>query len=60
MNSYNDNRIGGVMASVPVSSVVDRGFEPRSGQTKDYLIWYLLLLCIIRKKEQKLDGSESG
>ena len=32
------NRIGGVMDSVLVSSVVDRGFEPRSGQTKDYAI----------------------
>jgi hypothetical protein len=29
------NRIGGVMVSVLVSSAVDRGFEPRSGQTKD-------------------------
>jgi hypothetical protein len=29
------NRIGGVMVSVLVSSVVDCGFEPRSGQTKD-------------------------
>jgi len=27
-----------VMASVPTSSVVDRGFEPQSGQTKDYKI----------------------
>jgi hypothetical protein len=26
------------MVSVLVSSVVDRGFEPRSGQTKDYEI----------------------
>ena len=32
------NRIGGVMISVLASSVVDRGFEPRSGQTKDYEI----------------------
>ena len=32
------NRIGGVMVSVLASSVVDRGFEPRSGQTKDYQI----------------------
>jgi hypothetical protein len=32
------NRIGGVMVSVLVSSAVDRGFEPRSGQTKDYKI----------------------
>jgi hypothetical protein len=32
------NRIGGVMVSVFSSSAVDRGFEPRSGQAKDYKI----------------------
>ena len=32
------NRIGGVMVSMLASSAVDRGFEPRSGQTKDYEI----------------------
>ena len=32
------NRIGGVMVSVLASSAVDRGFEPRSIQTKDYKI----------------------
>ena len=32
------NRIGGVMVSVVASSVVDRGFEPQSGQTKGYKI----------------------
>ena len=32
------NRIGGVMIRVLASSAVDRGFEPRSGQTKDYKI----------------------
>ena len=32
------NRIDGVMVSVLASSVVDRGFEPQSGQTKDYKI----------------------
>ena len=32
------NRIGDVMVIVLVSSAVDRGFEPRSGQTKDYKI----------------------
>ena len=32
------NRIGGVMVSVLASSAVDRGFEHRSGQTKDYKI----------------------
>jgi len=31
-----ENRVGGVMFSVLASSPVDRGFEPRSGQTKDY------------------------
>ena len=30
------NCIGGVMVSILTSSVVDRGFEPRPGQTKDY------------------------
>jgi hypothetical protein len=30
------NRIGGVMVSVLASSAVDRWFEPRSDQTKDY------------------------
>jgi hypothetical protein len=32
------NRIGGVMVSVSSSSAVYRGFEFRSGQTKDYTI----------------------
>jgi hypothetical protein len=32
------NRIGGVIVSVLAQSAVDRGFEPRSGQTKDYII----------------------
>jgi hypothetical protein len=31
-------RIGGVMVSVLASRAVDRGFEPLSGQTKDYNI----------------------
>jgi hypothetical protein len=34
--SINRNRIGGVMVSVLASSVVDRGFEPGSGQIKNY------------------------
>ena len=29
------HHIGGVMVSVLASGAVDRGFEPRSGQTKD-------------------------
>jgi hypothetical protein len=32
------NRIGGIMVSVLASSVADQGFEPRSGQAKDYKI----------------------
>ena len=32
------NRIGGVMVCVLASNAVDRGFEPRSRQTKDYKI----------------------
>jgi hypothetical protein len=36
--SYNANRIGGVMVSVFTPSAVDRGFDPRSGQIKDYKI----------------------
>jgi hypothetical protein len=32
------NRIDGVMVSVFASSTVDRGFEPRSDETKDYEI----------------------
>ena len=34
----NTDHIGYVMVSVLASSAVDRGFEPRSGQTKDYKI----------------------
>ena len=36
-----ENRIGGVMVSVLASSAVDRGFEPRSGQTKDYKLVFV-------------------
>jgi hypothetical protein len=32
------NSIGGVMVSVLVSSAVECGFKPRSGQAKDYKI----------------------
>ena len=56
------NRIGGLMVSVLASSAVDRGFEPRSGQTKDFKFGFYLLLrlaCIIKEKEQRLVGSES-
>ena len=45
------NLIGGVMVSVLASSAVERGFEPRSGQTKDYL--YLLLFRYARSIKEK-------
>ena len=41
--SISPNRIGSVMVSVLALSTVDRGFAPRSGQTRLYN-WYLLLL----------------
>jgi len=47
------NRIIDVMVSVHASSVVDYGFEPRSGQTKDLCNWYLLLLRYTRRIEGK-------
>jgi hypothetical protein len=38
------------MVSVLVSSAVDRGFEPRSGQTKDYKIG----ICCLSAKHAAL------
>jgi hypothetical protein len=43
-------RIIGVMVSVLASSVVDRGFEPRSGQTNDYKIY----ICFFSAKHATL------
>ena len=37
-NINQKHRIAGVMVSVLASGAIDRGFEPRSGQTKDYKI----------------------
>ena len=48
------NRIGGIMVSVLASSAVDRGFEPRSGQIKDYKI----CICCFSAKHASL-GSKS-
>ena len=51
------NRIGGVMVSVLAWNAVDRGFESRSGQTKDYEIG----ICCFSAKHAalRLVGSES-
>jgi hypothetical protein len=37
-NINQKHHVGAVMVSLLPSSAVDRGFEPRSGQTKDYTI----------------------
>jgi hypothetical protein len=45
------------MISVLASSVVDRGFEPRSGQTKDYKIGicsFSAKHAAFKEKEQRL------
>jgi hypothetical protein len=44
------SRIGGVIVSVLLSSAVDHGFEPRSGQTKDYKIG----ICCLSAKHATL------
>ena len=53
--SFLTNRIGGVMVRVLVSSAVDRGLEPRSGQTKDYNIgicWFSAKYAALRRKSE--------
>jgi hypothetical protein len=44
------NRIGGILFSVLASSMIDRGFESRSGQTKDYAIG----ICVLSAKHATL------
>ena len=47
------NRIAGVMVSVLASRAVDRGFEPRSGQTKDYekgICYFSAMHATLRRK----------
>jgi hypothetical protein len=46
------NCIGGVMVNVLTSNAVDRGFEPRWGQTKDYEIG----MCCLSAKHATLRG----
>jgi hypothetical protein len=50
---------------VLTSSVVDRGFKSRLGQTKDYKIGICCFFAkhvalMIKEKEQRFVGSESG
>ena len=44
------NHIGGVMVNVLALSAIDRGFEPRSGKTKDYKIG----ICCFSAKHRAL------
>ena len=47
--------IGGVMVSMLALSAIDRGFEPWSGQTKDYKIGiccYLAKHAALRRKSK--------
>jgi hypothetical protein len=48
------NRIGGIMVSVLASIAVYRGFEPRSGQTKDYIHVYTIGSCWLSAKHAAL------
>ena len=51
------------MVSLLASNVVDSGFEPRSGQVKDYKIgiWcFSAKHAVVRRKSKDWFGSESG
>jgi hypothetical protein len=51
----NRNRIFGVIVSSLASSTVDRGFEPWSGQSKDYAIgfcWFSTKQTAVRIKSK--------
>ena len=48
------------MVSVLASSVVDRGFEPRLSQTKDYEIWYLLHAALRSKSKDWLARNQNN
>ena len=58
------HRIGGVVVSVLASSEVDRGFEPRSDQTKDYNIGMCYLsakhAALCRKNKDWLDRNHNN
>ena len=40
---------GGVMVSMLASSAVDHGFEPRTGQTKDYKLIFVASLLSMQQ-----------
>ena len=57
-------RIAGVMVSVLASSVVNRGFEPRLGQTKDFQIgiccFSAKLTALRRKSKDQLARNQNN
>jgi uncharacterized protein YutD len=60
----NVNRIGGVMVSVLASSAVDREFESRSGQIKDYILGICCFsakyAALSRKNKDWFSGNEDN
>ena len=63
-NMNQKHRIGGVMVSVLASSAVDRGFEARSGKTKDYTIGICCFsakhAALRRKSKDWLAGNQNN
>ena len=56
-------RIGGVMISMLALSAVDRGFESRSGQTKDYKIGicrYSTKHAALRRRAKRLAQNQDN
>jgi hypothetical protein len=58
------NLIGDVMASMIALGTVHRGFEPRSGQTKDYKIGFCFFsakhVAFIRKSKECLARNQDN
>jgi hypothetical protein len=54
------NNIGGVMIGVLALSAVDPGFEPLSGQTKNYKNCICCFYTELWNKSKDLSGYESG
>ena len=61
---YVCNRIGGVMIGVLDSGAVNRGFEPQSGQTKNFKIGMCCLSAkhasLRRKSKDWLTGNQNN
>jgi hypothetical protein len=58
------NRIGSVMVSVLASSAIDCGYDPRSGQTKEYKIGMCCFsaknAALRRKSKDWLDRNQNN